>query len=391
MATCGIKEVASRAGVSIGTVSNVLNRPDLVSPGTRQRVLDAIDQLGFVRNESARQLRVGRSRTVGLVVLDVANPFFTDVARGAEQLAAGSGNLVVLCSSADDVSREVHYLNLLEEQRVQGVLITPVHTDNPRLDHLVERGIPVVLVGRCSGRVDRCSVAADDVLGGRIAATHLIEQGHRRIAFVGSSGPMAPRQVTERYEGAAQACRHTAQPVDLSIIDTRELTLSAGRAAGERLAEQSVDVRPTAVFCANDLVALGLLQALTTSGVRVPDDVAIVGYDNIDYAGCAVVPLTSVRQPRNQIGERAAELLLEEVRNEAGHIHQQVLFTPTLVVRQSSAWSRPLGAVEPSLRTGPAARRGQTPSPAAKSASAATATNAAPATAWVRPDPAERV
>lgn len=328
--------------MSIGTVSNVLNRPDRVSPTTRQRVLEAITELGFVRNELARQLRVGRSRTVGLVVLDVANPFFTDVARGAEDTVAASGNLVMLCNSAEDLARESRYLDILVEQRAQGVLITPLDSDNPRLDILVERGIPVVLVDRGSARADRCSVAVDDVLGGRLATDHLIERGHEQIAFLG--GPASLRQVRDRFDGAARACAQAAEAgrdVTLVMVDSGDLTLQAGRNAGEDLAAMPDADRPTAVFCGNDLVALGLLQAMTACGLHVPDDVAIVGYDDIDYAAGAAVPLTSVRQPRHEIGSRAAELLLAEVRGEVGHVHQQVLFTPSLVVRQSSDGARP--------------------------------------------------
>lgn len=338
MATASIKEVARRAGVSVGTVSNVMNRPELVSPATRQRVQDAIAELGFVRNESARQLRAGRSRTVGLVVLDVANPFFTDVARGAEELVAASGNLVMLCNSAEDTAREHRYLDLLEEQRVQGVLIAPVETNDPRLDRLVARGIPVVLVDRASGRPDRCSVAVDDVLGGRTAADHLIERGHRRIAFLG--GPMSLRQVQERYDGAAAACAEAEGSPELALFDSGELTLEGGRTAGEKIAALPDRIRPTAVFCGNDLVALGLLQAMTGRGLRVPADIAIVGYDDIDYAAGAAVPLTSVSQPRELMGQRAAELLLEEIQAESAHTHRQLLFSPQLVVRASSAAAR---------------------------------------------------
>src|SRR5262245_19896619 len=145
-APASIREVAERAGVSVGTVSNVLNRPDVVAPATRDRVRAAIAELGFVRNESARHLRAGRSRTVGLVVLDVSNPFFTDVARGVEDAASDAGLAVILCNSDESPSKERRYLSLLQEQRVQGVLITPVDAASDRLADLRARGIPVVLL-----------------------------------------------------------------------------------------------------------------------------------------------------------------------------------------------------------------------------------------------------
>jgi LacI family transcriptional regulator len=332
--TASIKEVARHAGVSIGTVSNVLNRPDVVAPGTRQRVLDTIAELGFVRNESARQLRMGRSRTVGLVVLDVANPFFTDVARGAEAVADGAGAVVVLCNSGEDPDRERRHLDHLEEQRVRGVLITPVDSDGgERVDQLVARGTPTVLVDRTSARPDRCSVAVDDRLGGQLAGEHLLERGHRRIGYVG--GPFTIRQVVERHDGLAAAV--TAAGLDAPLVTaTASLTVAAGQQAGGTLAALPAARRPTAVFCANDLLALGLLQELTRLGLRVPRDVAIVGYDDIIFAAAAAVPLSSVRQPREQLGRTAAELLLEEVGDRAAHRHRQVVFEPELVVRASS-------------------------------------------------------
>ncbi|MET7426894.1 LacI family DNA-binding transcriptional regulator [Dactylosporangium sp. NPDC005555] len=327
--TTGIKEVARRAGVSIGTVSNVLNRPELVASSTRQRVLDAITELGYVRNDSARQLRAGHSRQIALVVLDVTNPFFTDVVRGAEAAAEEHGVMVVVCNSGEDAGREHRHLDLLEEQRVRGVLITPVdESPNSRLEQLIQRGTPVVLVDRGSGRHSRCSVAVDDLLGGRLAGEHLLEQGHQRITFVG--GPATITQVRERHAGIADA---VAGKAELSVVSTPNLTVAAGRAA-------AAEIDATAVFCANDLVALGVLQGLTQRGIRVPQDVAIVGYDDIEFAAAAAVPLSSVRQPREQLGRTATAMLLEEIEDDGRHEHRHVVFQPELIVRESSGRPR---------------------------------------------------
>lgn len=334
-AAVSIRDVARLAGVSVGTVSNVLNRPELVTGATREKVDAAVEKLGFVRNESARQLRAGRSRMIGLVVLDAANPFFTDVARGAEDVAVAAGSQVVLGNSADDADREAHYLQLFEETRVQGLLISPVETETPRLSRLRGRGIPVVLVDRKSELGTLCSVSVDDVLGGRIAVTHLIETGHRHIAVVG--GPAEIRQVAERRSGAEDAARAAGTPVRLDVVDTPALTVAAGLGAGEVVASTPADDRPTAVFALNDLVALGVLQALTRHGLRVPHDVAIIGYDDIDFAAAAAIPLSSVRQPRADLGRRAAELLLDEIDHPDTHTHQRLVFRPDLVTRESTA------------------------------------------------------
>jgi LacI family transcriptional regulator len=339
-APVSIKDVAAHAGVSVGTVSNVLNRPEIVAQSTRERVSEAIKSLGFVRNEPARQLRAGRSRTIGLVVLDVANPFFTDVARGVEDEASMSGLSVILCNSDDQLPKETRYLELLEEHRVQGVLITPVicpatSEADERLARLQRRGTPVVLVDSRSSWGSQCSVAVDDVLGGDMAVTHLLEAGHQRVAFVG--GPLHLRQVADRLDGAARAVRRAGgNPGDLITIETAALNVAAGARAAAAITGMPDGQRPTAAFCANDLIALGLLQHMTQSGLAVPDDLAIVGYDDIEFAAAAAVPLSSVRQPRQQLGRTAARLLIEEVLSADVHKHRQVIFQPELEVRRSS-------------------------------------------------------
>jgi LacI family transcriptional regulator len=329
-----VKDVAARAGVSLGTVSNVLNRPDRVSPETRARVEQAMRDLGFVRNESARQLRAGRSRTLAYVVLDVRNPFFTDVAEGAERAAEESGLSLFLCHSDNRASREADYLAHLVEQRVQGILVTPVDPAAPGLAEVRRNGTPLVIVDRTREDDKFCSVAVDDVLGGRLAVEHLVERGHTRVAFIG--GPDSIGQVRDRLEGARRAWADAGLPADqLTVVPTAALTVVEGRSAGERVMGLAARRRPTAAFCANDLLALGLLQQLSTAGLAVPGDLAIVGYDDIDYAGAAAVPLTSVRQPRQELGRRAAELVLDEAENPA-HLHQQLVFTPELVARRST-------------------------------------------------------
>ncbi|WP_216892892.1 LacI family DNA-binding transcriptional regulator [Nocardia alni] len=326
-----IKEVARRAGVSLGTVSNVLNRPDQVSSATRDRVQRAIAETGYVRNDSARQLRAGRSRTLAMVVLDLANPFFTDVARGAEEEAARHDAMLVLCNSGDDPRREQRHLEQIAEQRVRGVLITPVDGDGEdALRTLAAQGVPAVLVDRSSGRPDRCSVSVDDVLGGRLAAEHLLAAGHTRIGFLG--GPDSITQVADRRRGAAEAI--TAAGAILDDIPTAALTFEEGRDAAAELLDRSD--YPTAVFCANDLLALGVLQTVTLRGLSVPGDLAVIGYDDIEFAGAAAVPLSSIRQPREELGRAAARLLLEEAVGDGAHRHQHVVFMPELVARRST-------------------------------------------------------
>jgi LacI family transcriptional regulator len=329
-----IKDVAERAGVSIGTVSNVLNRPDKVAATTRELVLAAIAELGFVRNSQAAQLRAGTSRSLGLIVLDLANPFFHDIARGVEDVATELGYALLLCNSDEQASREDRYLQLLEEQRVRGMLITPVDVDSARLDALRRRGTPTVLVDRHDPRADCCSVAVDDVAGGELAGAHLLALGHRRISYV--TGPLSLRQCNDRLTGLRQAVAAGGADPDevITVVEVPALKSRVGYEAARRLFEDGVDLG--AVFCANDLLALGVLRAAVSTGRRVPDDVALVGYDDIEFAADAAVPLSSVRQPTLRIGRTAAQLLVEECDHPESHSHQQIMFRPELVVRDST-------------------------------------------------------
>ncbi|GAA4892989.1 LacI family DNA-binding transcriptional regulator [Streptomyces coeruleoprunus] len=334
----GIKDVAQRAGVSVGTVSNVINRPATVAEATRERVQAAIEELGYVRSESARQLRAGRSRIISLLVLDMANPFFVDLATGAERAAREAGLGVMLCNSAQDPAEEAEYLGLFAEQRVRGVLVTPADPAGGTLRAFARHGIPYVLVDRVAAGLDVCSVSVDDVEGGALAARHLLDGGHRGLVYVG--GPAHLPQIQDRCVGALAALAEAGLPPEALVrIETERLDVASGRDAGARLLGMSP--RPTAVFCANDLLALGVLQTLYTAGVSVPGDIALVGYDDIEFAAAAAVPLTSVRQPAQRMGRMAAELLIEETGDAADtHVHQHIVLMPELVVRASSMGPR---------------------------------------------------
>jgi len=332
MKLVNVKDVALRAGVSVGTVSNVMNHPEKVSGKSIALVRSAIDDLGFIRNDAARQLREGRSSTIGLIVLDARNPFFTDMARGAEARAAEAGLSVLLANSGASVEREATYLDLFEQQRVHGVLISPLGESTSRLVTLRARGIPAVLVDRAIADLSFSSVSVDDVAGGRMAAEHLIAIGRNRLAYL--SGPPGLRQTADRLEGARQAV--AAHPgVNLAVIELDSLSVHAGRAAGTAIS--ALAECPDAIFAANDLVAIGVLQALVVrgSGITVPDDIAIIGYDDIDFATSAIVPLSSIRQPSALIGQTAIDILLEEAAD-PGIPPRQVLFQPELVARAST-------------------------------------------------------
>jgi LacI family transcriptional regulator len=328
-----VKDVAARAGVSVGTVSNVLNTPAKVAPETAERVHQAISDLGFVRNDAARQLRAGTSRCIGFVVLDVGNPFFTDLARAAEERAAESGLAVLIANSGEQPDREAAGLDLFEEQRVRGVLISPVDEITGRLEQMRLRGTPSVLVDRMAATPGFSSVSVDDVFGGRTAVQHLLDGGRRRILFVG--GPLDLAQVRDRLEGAREAVA-SVPGATIEVLPVGALTVRHGVDAGREILAMAEP--PDAVFAANDLVALGVLQALVLGRLSVPDDIALVGYDDIEFAASAGVPITSVRQPRDRMGAIAVDLLLAEIEGETER--SRVVLQPELVERESSRPAR---------------------------------------------------
>lgn len=330
-----IRDVAQRAGVSVGTVSNVLNRPEVVSEESVLRVTHAIEELGYVRNEAARKLRGGISSTVGFVVLDGQNPYFNEVVRGAEDEASKHG-IAIIHGNTDNVKeRERLYLDLFVEQQVRGVLISPYGDISRELKDLRARGIAAVLVDRFSADSQFSSVSIDSVLGGRMAVEHLISTGRRRIAFVG--GPFDVRQVNDRLAGARVAAENSEFEVELEVVATEEMTVEEGAAAGTRLLARPRSEWPDGIFAANDMLAMGLLHTLVVDGrMLVPDAIGIIGFDDIPFAKVGAVPLSSIQQPARMIGRTALRVLLEEA-DDPESIPRRTVFQPELVVRRSTA------------------------------------------------------
>jgi len=326
-----LRDVAKSAKVSVGTVSNVLNRPEIVAEKTLIKVRETIKELGFVPNGFARHLRSGNSRTLGLVVPDVSNPFFTEVARGVEDAASKRDYAVFLCNTDESVAKEDRYINVLTEQQVRGVLITPSDTKADRLDVLRERGISVALLDREIKGQKQCSVSVDDVNGGQIAIEYLASLGHKDIVWV--CGPESIPQVAERGAGVAKAAK--ASSVNVTTIRIALMNTLQGEVAAKKILE--LTTRPTAVFCANDLLALGLIRVLVANKVKVPQQISVLGYDNIDFAASAGIPLSSIAQPAYQMGVTAANLLLDECEDGVNHRHEQIRFQPQLIERSSTA------------------------------------------------------
>ena len=325
-----IREVAARAGVSTGTVSNVLNHPESVSLQTRTHILKVMDEMNFVRDASARQLRVGESQTVGVVVRDLSNSFYMELARGIEDRLAQDDCIMMMCSSDEDPVRESRFVRLFAEQGVRGILITPFHDTSEQIGLLEALQIPTVLLDSISDETK--SVSVDHVDGAEQAVRHLLDQGHRRIGFI--NGPSSLRPCRERADGAKRAVLAHGLDIDEVLVSTSigSMTADSGQKGMAALLNQGP---LTAVFCINDFVAMGALRELRTRGLSIPSDVAIIGYDDILFAGEMMVPLTSVRQPMHKLGWTAVEMLLNPDKA-SNHIS----FQPQLIVRESSLHNR---------------------------------------------------
>jgi LacI family transcriptional regulator len=327
-----IRDVADSAGVAVGTVSKYLNSPSRVSASKSKLIRKAIRDLGYVRNEAARQLRAGQSNVLGFVALELRNPFFGDVAHSAERRAAQKGLVMVLVSSDGDRDREAQYVDMLIQQRVYGVVLASGMTREGDLDLLFDRGIPTVLLDAYAQSDRFSSARVDDFLGAKQAVQHLISEGCRKLAFVG--GEESIHQIAERYRGARTAVDDHGG-VSLETLPTVERTIQAGREIGAVIAARPARDRPDGILAANDSVAIGLMEALTGSGIRVPHDIAIVGYDDIDFATSAIVPLTTVRRPGEILGRAAIDLMIDQAEFGSPSVRDMVI-QPELIVRASS-------------------------------------------------------
>jgi len=306
MARATIQDVARHAGASAASVSNYLNRPERMSPGLRSRIEASVQELGYVPHLPAQQMRRGRSQMVGVCVHNAANPFFASIVQAVEQGLEPHNLSAVVASSHESTARQDELLRMFEQLRFDGVVVTPFDDDLTTLHGLHDRGTRVVIVDSTDTADVLSSVSLDHVAGGRLAAQHLVDTGRRDLVFV--SGPERVTQIADRLAGVRHVA--TTSGAALRVVGTAGLDLDDGRRVGAELAALPADERPDGVLAGNDVLAIGMLQTLLEAGVRVPEDVALVGYDDIDFARMTAVPLTSVRQPTADIGAVAAQLVL---------------------------------------------------------------------------------
>jgi LacI family transcriptional regulator len=330
-----LKELAERAGVHPSTISRVANQdPGLrIAPATRERIQTLLRDTQYRPNGIARSLKLRRSFVLGVIVPDVTNPFFAALYRGVEDGALPRGFNVILCNTDGRPERERSQLQMLRERRVDGVILASTVLHDPSVAWLRAEGVPHVLVNRYTDE-EGAFVGSDDVVGGRMVTEHLLKLGHRRIGHL--SGLSVASTGVLRLRGYRDALEAAGIEYDPGLVVEAGYMEEGGRQAGRELLGRNALTRPTAVFAVNDLVALGLYSAARELGLRVPADLAVVGYNDIPTASRVQPSLTTVRVPVHEFGVVGAALLIDQVTT-GERAPRRVVFKPELVVRESSA------------------------------------------------------
>ncbi|MGN6761752.1 MAG: LacI family DNA-binding transcriptional regulator [Leifsonia sp.] len=327
-----VADVAAHAGVSPGTVSNFFHNPGRVADETANRIRAAIDELGYVPNDAARALRRRETKTLGHLAFEVANPYSAEFVKAVDREARALGYTMLNVSSEGDVKLQRELLATFARQRVDGILMSPIGDVSDAARSLSGHGIPLVLTDSVEGFA--ASVSYDDEEGARLAASHLLELGHRRVLFVGHSPGNGI--VERRLKGVRDVVAQDPEArLDVVSFDVR--SIANGRRVGEHIAALAPEERPTAIIAVNDLVAVGVLNGVFHR-VRVPDELAIVGFDDIEFASQAVVPLTSVARPIDVFARQAVAMLHERVHSDTGEGDPPLIFLePKLIVRESTS------------------------------------------------------
>ena len=326
-----ISDVAKLAGVSHQTVSRVINNKAEVSPETRRRVLAVIEETGYRPSGLARGLATSRTATIGMVVPDISNPFFSDIARGIETTAYDRGYNVFLCNSDEDPERELDILYSLEQKQVDGVILCGLRQKSPALLDVLDRFSAVVMVNRLLDHVEYPAVMIDNAGGAQEAVRHLLKLGRASIGFL--VGPAFSYSAVQRLQGYKDAMSEAGIAIEEDWIQYCEPTVDGGECAARKVLQNHPQI--DALFCHNDLVAVGAIQACKSLGRRVPEDVAIIGFDDIYLAALVTPSLSTCQVPRIEMGHQAISLLLQQIEGE--HLDTPVLtVTPQLILRDSA-------------------------------------------------------
>jgi len=305
-----IKDVAKLADVSTTTVSHVINRTRYVSDELTERVKKVMKELNYRPNALASGLRSGKTRSIGLIIPDISNQFFAEISRKIEDKGFEHGYSVILCNSDDDKSKEKNYIDVLVTKQVDGIIFISSGKDSDNLGKTLEFNVPIVVVDRDIQAIDADIVLVNNKSGGLIATRYLIELGHRRFACIAGPSPITPSAM--RIAGYKQALREASIPIDTDLIISGDYRFSSGEKAMRELL--SIPHSPTAVFASNDMMALGAYKAVYNSGLKIPDDISIIGFDNIPLSQVMYPALTTIGQPIQEMAELAVNQLVERMK-----------------------------------------------------------------------------
>jgi LacI family transcriptional regulator len=331
-----MKQVAEKAGVSTTTVSHVINNTRVVSEDARERVLSVIQELRYIPSAVARSLKNDRTHTIGMMIPNNSNPYFAELIQGIEDASFELGYNIILCNSYDDPKKQAAYIRVLMEKRIDGLILVSSGSDEDLSMLLANEVIPKVLVDREVTGVAADLIEADHVQGAYEATRYLISLGHKRIACVAGPDTLLPSG--GRVAGYQRALKEAGITVCDDFVVHSDFTSEGGFNAFQKLL--TLDSKPTAIFASNDLMAIGGICAANQAGVKIPQDLSVIGYDDIALASFSTPPLTTIAQPKYQIGQLTAKTLVERISNPDSQVRRTML-TPELVIRQST--SRPAG------------------------------------------------
>jgi len=325
-----LKMVAERAGVSVNTASRAINNKLDINKETKKRILKVAQELGYVRNDTAVALRTKKTGTIGVVIADNRNPFYAEVLNGMEVAARGKNYHIILANTQRDYRKEEEAINLLLAKRVDGLLITPVQDRDDDIKNLIEANIPFVVVGRDFENIEVDAVYNDEVKGGFLATEYLIKKGHKKIALI--NGFLYKSPAKGRLEGYKKALNKYRIPLDNSLISVGDINIEDGYERTKQMLEKILDF--TAIFAYNDMMAFGSMQAIKEKGLRIPEDIGLVGYDDIPFNSLITPPLTTIRLNKKELGMESVKLLLSRINNNRKKI-KKIMLDVELIIRET--------------------------------------------------------
>ena len=335
-----IRDVAKLAGVSTATVSHVINESRYVSDELKKRVYEAMDELDYQLNLLASGLRGGETKTIGLIIPDISNQFFSEISRRIEDNGLKYGYSLIICNTDDDDKKEKRYIDILLSKQVDGLIFISAGDETDSLIKPISKGIPIVVADRFIEKPNINTVTVDNFNGGYQATKYLLDLGHKRIGLI--SGPETVLSSYDRCEGYKKGLLDAHLPVDSSIIAHGDFRYQSGVKAMEKLLKADAP-RPTAVFSCNDMMALGAIRAANDHGLKIPEDISIVGFDDIPLAKSSSPPLTTVAQPTNEMAIHIIELLVDMIEYSGGrrslhkeeYNYKKIVLNTMLIERES--------------------------------------------------------